>query len=159
MEISRALKELHEAYKDGNPSLGYVSRASILHYIMKYRGLDPERKLFSFKDNQGNRVIGLHCIVLLNGSVYDTNIEESKNPIEFEVYTKMKKESSPKLELVWENWTDSHDKNNPIDFLWNYSARFNEGFKNEVRLMMEKEYEGYLEKNPHLKKFNQNLVD
>src|SRR3989338_8856199 len=105
MKISMVMRELHEAYKKGNPSLGCMSRASILYNIMRSQGLNPERKLFSFKDNKGNRVVHSHCIIILNGLVYDSNIEEFKNPIEFDKYKEMKKREYPELNLIWKDWS------------------------------------------------------
>ncbi len=64
----------------------------------------------------------------------------------------MKKELYPDLNLVWEDWNDTYDKNNPPDMLWDNSSRFSEDFQQEVKSLMKEEYETYLAKYPSLRK-------
>lgn len=152
MEISTAMQKLHEAYKKGDPSLGCVSRATILNYVMKDNGLDSKRKLLFFKDEKGDKIMPYHCVVIVDGEVYDPNIEESQNPIRLSEYEELKKKETRNTRLFWLDWNDTHEKNNPIDFIWNYLPKFEEGFLKEVESLIKEDYEKYIEKNPYLKK-------
>lgn len=152
MDINTAMRKLHEAFRQGDPSLGCVSRASILHHIMKGNGLNPERKLFHLQDSQGNKIQGSsHCIVVLDGMVYDANMPESENPIELSKYKEMKRNEYLKLHLKWRDWSIEDDKNNPIDFIWHYLSRFDEDFQKEVKSLMQEEYDTDLKKYPRVK--------
>lgn len=151
MKISTAMQKLHEAYKKEGSSLGCVDRATILNYIMKNNGLNPERRLFFFKDEKGNKLMPHHCVVIVDGNVYDPNIEESQNPIRLKNYEELKKMENHNTNLCWLDWKDA-DKNNPIDFMWDYLSKFEEEFQKEVKSLMKEDYERYMEKNPQLKK-------
>jgi len=156
MKISTSMKKLYEAYNKGDHSLGCVSRACILCYIMESKGLNPKKKLFSFKDSEGNKVVRNHCIVLFNGKVYDTNIEESQNPMEFNKYEEMKKMEHSELNLVWEDWEKSKTSQDyTIQDLWEYVLKpeFDEASKKELRALMEEDIQKYLKDRPHIKRF------
>ena len=150
MKIVRVLEKLYGVYKKGDQNLGCVDRANILYYFMKNEGLNPKRKLFSFRrDDKG--MISSHCIIVLNGMVYDTNIEPSQNPIAFNEYEKIKKGQYSNLDLEWEDWEDSiTEKNYPIDFLWNYLDAFDEEFQKEIKSLVKEKYEHYIKKYSYL---------
>ena len=110
----------------------YGSRATILYYILKDKGLNPKRKI-------GVKPPTTHHVVESGGKIYDANIEPSQNPINIKEYEK-KMDS-----FEWKYWEDKEKDNNPIDYAWNYSERFDGKFKEYVRNLMRKDYEAYKE--------------
>jgi len=148
MEIQECMQRLHKAYKRGESSLGCVSRASILAYFMKSKGLHPEVKQFCFKNEKGEKKIRTHCVVICEGTVYDANSEASKNPISFEEYENMKKNQHPMLNMVWTNW----DEDDEVDYAWNYLCNgCDEELQKELKPIMKPKYDVYLEKHPALR--------
>ncbi len=153
MEINIAMMKLHDEYKKGDPRLGCVDRAHILYHIMKKKDLNPERKLFSFQNDQGKKIILSHCVIVESGMIYDANLEGWQNPIEFSKYDEMKRGLHPNLNLVWVDWEESQSsKNYFVDWLWDYLASVDEELMNEVKPLIEAEYNAYLDRFPYLKR-------
>jgi len=143
MEIKTVLKKLYKTYKKGDSDLGCVSRANMLYYFMRNQGLNPKLKLFSFKNDGGERIILSHCIVILNNMVYDTNLDETQNPIEISKYEEVNKKQNPQLNLIWEEFLS--DKY-PIDLVWNYLPKCDEDLQKEIRSLIKEKYKNYLKK-------------
>lgn len=144
MEIEEVLKRLHNDYKK-RPSLGCADRASILYHFMKSKGLKAEIKAFYFEDDPN----AVHWVVIIDNKVYDSNEEDTKNPLDCQLYEENKQKIKSYVKCNWKSWEElSMDKNYFIDYLWKYLARFDADFQTEIRSLINKEYYAYIKKHP-----------
>lgn len=152
IEISTSLKKLYQDSKNQNTNIGCIDRATILYYIMKSKNLNPKIKRFYFKDN--GQITIPHCVIVINNMVYDTNIKESQNPLEFSKYEEMQKgKNNPKSNLIWEDWEKSTARQDYIiPNLWDYLDNFDEELQKELRPLIKKEYKEYLKEHPHARR-------